>query len=110
MVHQLSSKYGTLQDRFRNITNQYYKGADGIVLVFDVVDQKSFEKIREWMTQIKTNTQADKIGLILLGNKCDSEQRTVTTQDGKSLGKELEIAYYETSALTGNGIAQAFEF
>ena len=62
------------------------------------------------MTQIKTNTQADKIGLILLGNKCDSEQRTVTTQDGESLGKELEIAYYETSALTGNGIAQAFEF
>ena len=44
------------QERFRNITNQYYKGADGIVLVFDVVDQKSFEKIREWMTQIKTNT------------------------------------------------------
>ena len=98
------------QERFRNITNQYYKGADGNVLVFDVVDQKSFEKIREWMTQIKTNTQADKIGLILLGNKCDSEQRTVTTQDGESLGKELEIAYYETSALTGNGIAQAFEF
>ena len=50
------------------------------MLVFDVVDQKSFEKTREWMTQIKTNTQADKIGLILLGNKCDSEQRTVTTR------------------------------
>ena len=77
------------QERFRNITNQYYKGADGIVLVFDVVDQKSFEKIREWMTQIKTNIQADKIGLILLCNKCDSEQRIVTTQDGEFFRKGI---------------------
>lgn len=97
------------QERFRNITNQYYKGADGIVLVFDVVDQKSFDKIKEWMTQIKSNTQTDKIVLVLLGNKCDSEPRNITTQDGEALGNELGIAYYETSALTGNGIAQAFE-
>ena len=98
------------QERFRNITNQYYKGADGIILVFDVTDQKSFEKIKEWMSQIKANTQADQIGLVLLGNKCDIETRTISKNDGEELGKELGIEYYETSAMKGDGIAQAFEF
>ena len=98
------------QERFRNITNQYYKGADGIILVFDVTDQKSFEKIKEWMSQIKANTQADQIGLVLLGNKCDIEPRTISKNDGEELGKELGIEYYETSAMKGDGIAQAFEF
>lgn len=98
------------QERFRNITNQYYKGADGIILVFDVTDQKSFEKIKEWMSQIKANTQADQIGLVLLGNKCDIEQRTISKNDGEELGKELGIEYYETSAMLGDGIAKAFEF
>ena len=98
------------QERFRNITNQYYKGADGIILVFDVTDQKSFEKIKEWMSQIKANTQADQIGRVLLGNKCDIEPRTISKNDGEELGKELGIEYYETSAMKGDGIAQAFEF
>lgn len=98
------------QERFRNITNQYYKGADGIILVFDVTDQKSFEKIKEWMSQIKANTKADQIGLVLLGNKCDIEPRTISKNDGEELGKELGIEYYETSAMKGDGIAQAFEF
>ena len=98
------------QERFRNITNQYYKGADGIILVFDVTDQKSFEKIKEWMSQIRANTQADQIGLVLLGNKCDIEPRTISKNDGEELGKELGIEYYETSAMKGDGIAQAFEF
>ena len=98
------------QERFRNITNQYYKGADGIILVFDVTDQKSFEKIKEWMSQIKANTQADQIGLNLNKNKCDNEPRTISKNDGEELGKELGIEYYETSAMKGDGIAQAFEF
>ena len=98
------------QERFRNITNLYYKGADGIILVFDVTDQKSFEKIKEWMSQITANTQADQIGLVLLGNKCDIEPRTISKNDGEELGKELGIEYYETSAMKGDGIAQAFEF
>lgn len=99
------------QERFRNITNQYYKGADGIILVFDVTEQKSFEKIKEWMSQIRANTQADQIGLVLLGNKCDIEPRAISPSDGKALGEELgKVEYYETSALNGSGITKAFEF
>jgi len=97
------------QERFRNITTQYYKGADGIVLVYDVTDEASYEKIREWMEQILSNTQSEEISLVLLGNKCDMEPRTVTEEMGNKLAKELNITYYETSALTGQGIKEAFE-
>ena len=98
------------QERFRNITNQYYKGADGIALIFDVTDRKSFDKIKEWMMQIRCNTQADEIGLVLMGNKCDFESREVTPEDGEKLGQELGIKYYETSALDGKNINDAFNY
>ena len=97
------------QERFRNITTQYYKGADGIVLVYDVTDEASYEKIRDWMEQILSNTQQDEIGLVLLGNKCDMEPRNVTEEMGKKMAEELKVSYFETSALTGQGIKEAFE-
>ena len=92
------------QERFRNITNQYYKGADGIILVYDVTDRTSFEKIREWMNQIKQNTTEDEIGLVLLGNKCDADLRDVYENDGIELGKELGIQYFESSAMNNINI------
>ena len=97
------------QERFRNITTQYYKGADGIVLVYDVTDEASYEKIKDWMDQILSNTQQEEIGLVLLGNKCDMEPRNVSEDQGKKMAEELKISYFETSALTGQGIKEAFE-
>ena len=99
------------QERFRNITNQYYKGADGIVLVFDVTDEASFEKIKDWMDQILSNTNKDEICLVLLGNKCDVEAatRSIKPEQGKELANELNINYFETSALSGYNIKEAFE-
>ncbi len=61
------------------------------------------------MEQILSNTQAEEIGLVLLGNKCDMEPRSVTEEMGKKMAEELKITYYETSALNGQGIKEAFE-
>ena len=61
------------------------------------------------MDQILSNTQQEEIGLVLLGNKCDMDPRTVSEDMGKKLAEELKISYYETSALTGQGIKEAFE-
>ena len=97
------------QERFRNITTQYYKGADGIVLVYDVTDDGSFEKIRDWMAQIQSNAQRDELGLVLLGNKCDIEPRVVTEEQGTKMAEELKVSYFETSAPNGQGINEAFE-
>ena len=97
------------QERFRNITQQYYKGADGILLVYDVTERNSFEKVREWMRNIQQNTSRDKIGIILVGNKCDLEERQVTTEEGESLAKEFGVLFFETSAYKDININECFE-
>lgn len=96
------------QERFRNITQQYYKGADGIVLVFDLTDRNSFEKVREWMRQIQTYTQKDSIGIVLLGNKCDAENKAVSLQEAQDIANEFNMKFFETSAMNNINIEESF--
>ena len=97
------------QERYHNITNQIFKGSDGIILVFDVTGDNSFSKIQDCMEQVKSNVSQKEISLILIGNKCDIEERVISKEKGKELAKILNIDYYETSALNGIGINEAFE-
>ena len=97
------------QERFRNITKQYYKGADGILLVYDITDRNSFEKVRDWMKQIQENTQRDSISVVLIGNKCDLEDRQVSFEEGERISKEFGIQFLETSAYKDINIKQSFE-
>lgn len=62
------------QERFRTITTAYYRGAMGIILVYDVTDAKTFENIKNWIRNIEENASAD-VEKILLGNKCELEDR-----------------------------------
>lgn len=96
------------QERFRNITQQYYNGADGIFLVFDVNDKESFTKISDWMRQILSCNKKDRIGLILLGNKIDTDTRVVSEEEGNNLANEYGIKYFETSALNKYNIDESF--
>lgn len=96
------------QERFRNIAQQYYNGADGIFLVFDVTERATFEKVTEWMKQILSYNTKERVGIILLGNKVDSDKRVVTTEEGNNLAKEFDIKYFETSALTNYNIDESF--
>jgi small GTP-binding protein len=97
------------QERYHNITNQIYKGADGIILVYSVIDEDSFTKVKDWMEQIISNVSKEEINLILLGNKCDMNERVISKEQGKEMADSLGIKYYETSALEGTGINEAFE-
>ena len=97
------------QERYHNITSQIYKGADGIMLVYDVTEETSFIKIKDWMEQIITNIGGDEISIVLLGNKCDVEERAITKERGQEMANSLKVFYYETSALNGMGINDAFE-
>ena len=96
------------QERFRNITQQYYKGADGIVLVFDLTDRNSFEKIREWVKQIQSYTQKESIAIVLLGNKCDAENKAVTSQEANEIANEYNMKFFETSAMNNINIEESF--
>lgn len=71
------------QERFKNITVSYYKGAAGVMLVYDITDMESFNKLNEWLIEIEKNAPND-VYKILVGNKCDlSDQRAVSYDQGK---------------------------
>lgn len=96
------------QERFRTITTAYYRGAMGILLVYDVTDEASFSNVRNWMRQIDQNA-AENVNRILIGNKCDmDEQRKVTYDAGKSLADEFKIKFFETSAKLNTNVDKAF--
>jgi small GTP-binding protein len=98
------------QERFRNITQQYYKNADGILLIYDVSDRNSFDKVRDWMKQIQSCVASEKIAIVLVGNKCDVDNRLVSTQEGVELSEEFKLKYFETSALMSTNVEETFNF
>jgi small GTP-binding protein len=97
------------QERFRNMTQQYYKNADGILLVFDLTDRGTFEKLRDWMTQIQNFVNRDSLAIVLIGNKCEMETKEVTKEEAEKMASEFDIKYIETSAFTGANVSKAFE-
>ena len=97
------------EDRFRSITRNYYKGAHGIVLIYDVTDQQSFQHIKDWVDKIKEESNEGVI-IYLVGNKIDLiDKRIITNADGKKLSEEIKIKYYETSAKDSTGVKEVFE-
>ena len=97
------------QDRFRTITKTYYKGSHGVILVYDVCDDKSFANVKNWIKQIEQNARSN-ICKILVGNKCDKPERVITEEEGIKLGKFYNMNYYETSAKTGQNINEIFDY
>ncbi|KAI0890446.1 NCA2-domain-containing protein [Annulohypoxylon maeteangense] len=96
------------QERFRTITTAYYRGAMGILLVYDVTDQRSFENIRTWFANVEQHA-TEGVNKILIGNKCDwEEKRVISTEQGEALAKELGIPFLEVSAKSNINIDEAF--
>uniref|UniRef100_A0A8C3NY81 small monomeric GTPase n=1 Tax=Cyanoderma ruficeps TaxID=181631 RepID=A0A8C3NY81_9PASS len=80
----------------------------GIVLVYDITDEKSFENIQNWMKSIKENASAG-VERLLLGNKCDMEGRRKVQRDtAEKLAKEHGIRFFETSAKSSENVEEAF--
>ncbi|XP_031103735.1 ras-related protein RABE1e-like [Ipomoea triloba] len=97
------------QERFRTITTAYYRGAMGILLVYDVTDESSFDNIRNWMKNIEQHA-SDTVNKILIGNKADMDEskRVVPTSRGQALADEYGVKFFETSAKTGYNVEQGF--
>lgn len=96
------------QERFRTITTSYFRGAQGILLVYDVTDRRSFESIRNWISQIQQHADVH-VNKILVGNKCDmTEGRLVSTEEGQKLAKEFGIDFWEASAKNDINVEQSF--
>ena len=97
------------QDRFRSITRNYYKGADGIILIYDITKQETFENVRNWINNIKDEAPA-RVVLILIGNKIDDEEnRKVQKSEGEEIAKEFNLPFFESSAKKDINVTPAFD-
>ncbi len=94
------------QERFRTITSSYYRGAHGIMIVYDVTDPESFENVKQWITEINRYS-SESVNKLLIGNKID-RPRIVSTQSGQDFANLLGIEFVETSAKDTTNIDQAF--
>ncbi|XP_050730366.1 ras-related protein Rab-8A-like isoform X2 [Eriocheir sinensis] len=96
------------QERFRTITTAYYRGAMGIMLVYDITNEKSFDNIKNWIRNIEEHASAD-VEKMILGNKCDvNDKRQVSRDRGEQLAIEYGIKFMETSAKASINVEDAF--
>lgn len=96
------------QERFRTITTSYYKGAQAIVIVYDITDRDSFEHVKNWMADVDKFAK-EGVLRILVGNKCDLEhKRQVSIDNGKELADKYGIKFLETSAKETVNIDELF--
>lgn len=96
------------QERFRTITSSYYRGAHGIVVVFDLTSQDSFDNVKQWLFEIDKYA-SEQVKKLLVGNKADLVQkRVIQKETAEQFAKSLQIPYIETSAKTAQNVEQAF--
>ena len=96
------------QERFRNVTKSYFQSSQGLVLVYDITDRESFEKLNFWVDNIKNNAP-ENVKLILVGNKCDlANERKVSYEEGENYAKNLNIKFFEASARDGTNVNELF--
>lgn len=100
------------QERYRAITNAFYRGALGALLVYDVTSYTSFDNVSVWLKELRNHANRD-IVLILVGNKIDllenGSKRAVSQDDTKSFAEERNLLWMEASAKSGTNVVESFE-
>jgi len=98
------------QERYNSINESYYKNTNGILLVYDISNKESFEKIENYYCPKIEEYSKKNIPIILLGNKADKEnERQVSIEEGTNLAVEHKFKFKETSCLKNENVADAFE-
>jgi len=100
------------QERFRTISSTYYRGAHGIIVVYDVTNRVSFDNVQRWLSEIDKYAR-ESVNKLLVGNKADAAEgadstRQVPMEDGKKFAEDRDIPFLETSAKTGTFVDTAF--
>ena len=97
------------QERFKNIIASYYRGAHGILLLYDVTDKDSFKNLSNWLIEIEKNASKNVLR-VLIGNKCDlEEKRVISFNQGKEFADTYGLKFIETSAKKNLNVNEAFE-
>ncbi|KAJ8024563.1 Ras-related protein Rab-18-B [Holothuria leucospilota] len=97
------------QERFRTLTPSYYRGAQGVILVYDVSNSQTFHKLDQWLNELDTYSTKSDIVKMLVGNKIDKEKREITRDQGLKFARKHSMLFIECSAKTRDGVQCAFE-
>jgi Ras-related protein Rab-1A len=101
------------QERFRAIISNYYRGAHGIIIVFDMGSRDSFDNLGDWLGEVKKHTGQD-VEILILGNKCDDRERIVVGEEETSRFLEMNGietgSYFTTSAKDNINVNASFEY
>ena len=96
------------EEKFRTITKNFYRNADGLLVVFDLTKKESYDHIKSWINEAKENN--DKLKTILIGNKLDlKDERIVAIDVAKQFAEKNNLKYIETSAKDGTNINESFQ-
>ena len=101
------------QERYKALTKGFFRNAQGIMIVYDVTNQETFDSLKNWIQSIKDNMGNDfmeRVPIVIIGNKIDSDEREVQFEEVESFCKQEEYPYFETSAKTGENIDNTIRF
>lgn len=97
------------QEKFRTLTGSYYRGAHGIVLVYDCSIRTTFERLPMWLDEVAKNVSNPDAVKVLVANKIDKDHHEVTREEGEAFAIQHSMMFIETSAKTAVGVQQTFE-
>lgn len=99
------------QSKFEIMRRHFYQGAEGVILIFDLTNRKSFDSLTSWIKDLEKNVTPQRVKLVgfILGNKEDLEnERKVSAEEAKKIAQEFNLEYIETSAKTGKNVEKSF--
>ncbi|KAK6292909.1 ras-related protein Rab-18-like [Coregonus clupeaformis] len=97
------------QERFRTLTPSYYRGAQGVILVYDVTRRDTFTKLDNWLNELETYCTRNDLVKMLVGNKIDKENHELDRNEGLKFARKHSMLFIEASAKTRDGVQCAFE-
>uniref|UniRef100_A0A8C1W9U6 small monomeric GTPase n=2 Tax=Cyprinus carpio TaxID=7962 RepID=A0A8C1W9U6_CYPCA len=97
------------QERFRTLTPSYYRGAQGVILVYDVSKWDTFTRLENWLNELETYCTRNDLVKMLVGNKIDKDNREVDRNEGLKFARKHSMLFIEASAKTRDGVQCAFE-
>eukprot|EP01084_Bolivina_argentea_P067927 123635_1 len=97
------------QERFRTLTSAYYRGAQGVIFLYDITRRDTLDNIVEWLKEVDIFTTKQNVIKVLVGHKTDLEEyRKVSRIEGEDLAKRNNMLFFEASAKSGIGVQDPF--
>ena len=96
------------QERFRNVVSTYFRGSNGILLIYDITNKESFKNLESWLIEIEKSA-SENVLKILIGNKSDLEsEREISKEEGQAFANRNGMQFIETSAKMDTNVSEAF--